>query len=147
MNDSRYMRPPVTPAADVFTLNEAAGPFGKPTGIGDANVYPFAAIVAQIAKGKPDVDEAEELWQFICTFSGPTTPLIEDVSVIVWTLNHFSGLWSGTAPIRFVGDSLILTEGVGQAFHMPGILGTTHVGLQISGQGVNNDLHWLHSWS
>jgi hypothetical protein len=138
------MRRPVTPGGDVLVLNEAAGPWEKPADVAAANVYPLASIVSQIDREKPDVDEVDELWQLVATFDGPTTPELEDVWVILWCLSRFSGLWQPTAPIHFVGDDLILTEKVGQVFHMPGVMGTTHVGVAITGQGAGNNLNWLH---
>ncbi len=50
------------------------------------------------------------------------------------------------AKINAVGvNGLDLSHG--GIYAMPGILGCTHIGIQVEGLAAGDTLHWLHNWS
>ena len=150
--ETKWMQKSITKVGGAPGELVLTGPQIKPVLVTDPNVYPIPPVVDaldKIAAGKKGVavPEVEELWQFSAEITGPTTPEDEVVTVIVWTLSIVSGLWRPFAPLVFPGDDEIVKEGLGRVVHVPGALGSSHVGLQVSDIAAGNSIRWLHEVS
>lgn len=144
--DIATMRKPVTrvnwptdkTAAELVLL----GDFAAPTALDDPNVYPIPLVEKDVLDGKEDtsLQEVEELWQF----QWRTDNADSDGSIIIWCYNQWVEQWYPTAKIPIKGTNL-LDEDHGGVFTMNGILGCSHIGIQVDDH-AGNTLYLLHEW-
>jgi hypothetical protein len=141
------MRKPVTRdgAGDPDEF-ELTGPQSAPTAITDPNVYEIPSVMRAVNNGDPDVPEVEELWQFKARFTGATAAST-DCQVTLWLYDYWLDEFYASAKIRLVGVNGLSTA-LGNVVQIPGVLGTSHIGLEIdSGLAAGDTIHWLHEWS
>lgn len=145
--DTRTMRKPVT-RVDWPTDKNAAefvvvGDAPKPTALDDANVYPIPLVQAGVDDGESDaaLQEVEELWQFLFRTSNADS----DCQVIIWCYNVWLQKWYPWAVIEVKGENLLDTSH-GGVFTDNGTLGCSHIGIQVDGHGVTDELYVGQMW-
>lgn len=139
--DTAHMRSPLTPLGAEFELT---GPQAVPSAIDDANVYPIAGIVSKLAAGQTP-PEVEELWSLKWRFTGPTAD-DADCNLTLWLRDAATEEWYPVAKINAVGLNLLSTTR-GGVFHLPGVLGTAYIGIQVEGLVAGDTIHILHRWA
>ncbi len=140
------------PADKAVAEFDLTGPQAQPTATTDPNVY----VIPQIQKAIDEIEDAggtvveatalpenEEAWQFIWRFSGATAA-DTDGHMILWFFNRYTGEAYPSTKIALKGVNK-LTAALGGSYGMIGILGCTHVGVQVVDLAAGDTVHILHS--
>lgn len=143
--DSRFMKRPVTrvnypanPAVAEFPLT---GPKSAPTALGDANVYQIPDVMKKITDESNEIPEDEVVWQFQYRITGPTADATNG-TIVIWCYNKWSEQWYAGPLIPIVGvDNLSAT--IGNVIQMPGILGISHIGIEVIDLDAADTIHFL----
>lgn len=145
--DLATMRKPVTrvdwPDDEDAAEFNVSGNAVAPTAITDANVYPIPLVQRGVDAGDPDpnLQEVEETWQFQFRTDDPDS----EAQVILWFYNQWLDKWYSSALIEVRGTNKI-DLAHGGVFTMNGILGCSHVGVQVSNH-AGQELYLAHMWS
>ncbi len=125
-----------------FTL---VGNHAKPASLDASNVYPIPLVM----KDERDVEEekfsnlqeVEEIWQLQFRTDNPDS----DCLVTVWCWNVWVEQWFPWAALEVKGENG-LDIAHGGVWTDNGVLGVSHIGIQVSGHGGSDELYVTHMW-
>jgi len=148
--ESAFMRDPLTrvdyPTDKTVAEFSLLGPQVAPTAIADPNVYPIPMVVQATADAtklrQKQIPETEEVWQLKFRITGPTASST-DGYVIPWVWDRHVEQFHFLTKIPLIGIDNVSTT-VGAVRQLPGVLGVSHIGFEVSGLAAGDTVHITH---
>lgn len=137
--ETSRMRKPITRDGNGDPIEfEISADVGKPTSLTDPNVYEIPGV------GNSDPDfETEEQWQIKTRVSG-TGAASAVIDYRLWCYDPWVLQWYASTWIKAPGDDAG-TALLAQVQDLPGVMSTTHVGVEVSGLVGDQKLHVVHT--
>lgn len=120
------------PGEMVFAADVAA-----PTALTDPNVWDIRRYTSSL-----ELFEVADIWQLRGRISGATPDAVVAVCAI-YCYDAEAAVFSPSQKVAFVGVDGLTSE-QGNVLTMPGVFGTTHVGISITGLPASHSLNLIH---